>query len=499
MESTIADVDVALIGGGIMSATLGTLLRHMRPDWSIVVYERLSEVAAESSDPWHNAGTGHAALCELNYTPERADGSINIRKALLVNSQFHESRQFWSFLVEQGLLPEPSSFIRPIPHMSYVTGSDDVSFLRRRYEALVRQPLFESLQWSEDRGQLAEWVPLMMEGRNAEAPIAMTRSDEGTDVNFGALTRLMFRALGQQGVDILTSHDVEDLDREPNRGWTVTVKDRKSGERKRRRARFVFVGAGGRAITLLQKSGVSEARGYGGFPVSGQFLRCTNPELITRHSAKVYGKPQVNAPPMSMPHLDTRVIEGKRGLLFGPYAGFTPKYLKRGSYLDLFSSIKPDNLPTMLTVAKDERPLTVYLIKQVLQKHASRVEVLRDFVPTAEPDEWELIHAGQRVQTMKRLPHKRGALVFGTEVVSTKDRSLAGLLGASPGASTTVSIMLNVIKRCFPAEYAAWKPRLLGIIPSHDHELHEQPALLDEIRARTARTLRLEQRARTVV
>jgi malate dehydrogenase (quinone) len=474
--STTPDVDVALVGGGIMSATLGMLFKQMRPDWSIVVYERLSEVAAESSDPWNNAGTGHAALCELNYTPERKDGSINIRKALLVNAQFHESRQFWSHLVEQQILPDPAEFIRPIPQMSYVSGCEDVEFLRKRYDALARQPLFESLQISENWDQIEQWAPLMMDGRERDAPIAMTRSEEGTDVNFGALTRFLFSALEREGVEVRTSHD---------------VKDRKGGRRSTVASRFVFIGAGGRAIHLLQRAGISEAKGYGGFPVSGQFLRCTNLELIARHSAKVYGKPQVNAPPMSMPHLDTRMIDGKRGLLFGPYAGFTPKFLKRGSNLDLLRSIKPDNILTMLTVAKDERALTMYLIRQVLQKHLARIETLRDFIPLAQVEDWDLIHAGQRVQTMKRLSHKRGALVFGTEVVSARDGSMAGLLGASPGASTTVSIMLNVIKHCFPAEYASWRPRLREMLPSHDIALHETPQLLDEIRTHTAKVLHL--------
>jgi malate dehydrogenase (quinone) len=489
--STTSEFDVALVGGGIMSATLGMLLKQLRPDWSIVVFERLSKVASESSDPWNNAGTGHAALCELNYTPERSDGSINIRKALLVNAQFHESREFWAHLVENQILPDPSGFIRPVPHMSYVSGREDVKFLRKRYDALCRQPLFESLQLTETWGQIATWAPLMTDGRDCNVPIAMTRSEEGTDVNFGALTRLQFQALEKEGVEIRTSHDVEDLDRLSNGRWKIAVKDRREGRTSSISSRFVFVGAGGRAIHLLQRSGIHEAKGYGGFPVSGQFLRCTNPELIAKHSAKVYGKPQVNAPPMSMPHLDTRVIDGTRGMLFGPYAGFTPKFLKQGSYLDLFRSIRPDNIQTMLGVARSERALTMYLIREVLQKHAARIETLRDFVPEARAEDWELIHAGQRVQTMKRLPHKRGALVFGTEVVTARDGGIAGLLGASPGASTTVSIMLNVLKRCFPAEYGAWKPRLREMIPSHEISLHETPQLLDEIRTHTARVLHL--------
>lgn len=475
-----------------MSATLGMLIRQMRPDWSMLTYERASEVGTESSNGWNNAGTGHAALCELNYTPEREDGTIDLSKAVSVNEQFHESRLFWSFLVEQGILPAPHQFIRPVPHMSYVRGERDVAFLRKRYDALKRIPLFESVVLSEDTGTFRDWVPLMMEGRDTSRPMAMTRSDEGTDVNFGVLTRLLFNALRASGAEVALNHDVVNIEKLINGGWRVTVKDRVTAETSRTSARFVFIGGGGRAIHLLQKSGIEEAKGYGGFPVSGQFLRCTNEDVIAMHRAKVYGQPQVSAPPMSMPHLDTRAIEGDRGLLFGPYAGFSPKYLKAGAYTDLLTSIKSDNIPTMLAVAKNEMPLTLYLIKQVLQKHISRVEVLKDFVPSAEAEDWTLIHAGMRVQTMKRTKKKRGELVFGTELVTAKDGTIAGLLGASPGASTAVSIMLEVIQRCFPSEYARWKPCLTDIIPSHGVALAEHPSLLHEVQLSTMNTLGLE-------
>jgi len=486
-----SDADVVLIGGGIMSATLGMLLRQMRPDWSIMVFERAQTVGTESSSPWNNAGTGHAALCELNYTPQNADGSIDTSKAVKVNQQFQDSRLFWSWLVEQGILPSPEHFIRPVPHMSYVSGDKDVSFLRKRYDALKSIPLFESLVLSEDTSTFEEWVPLMMAGREMSVPMAMTRSDAGTDVNFGALTTYLFDALQQDGVHVATNHQVSDIERQVNGKWRVTAKDRESGAETKVTAGFAFIGAGGHAIHLLQKSGIPEAKGYGGFPVSGQFLRCTNPKIIARHSAKVYGQPQVSAPPMSMPHLDTRVIGDDRGILFGPYAGFSPKYLKAGSWTDLFTSIKPDNILTMLNVAKDELPLTVYLIKQVLQKHLDRIEVLKDFVPEADGRDWELIHAGQRVQTMKRTKDKRGKLEFGTEVVSAADGTIAGLLGASPGASTAVSIMLDIVERCFPAEYAQWKPRLAEIIPSHGVNLAGNHSLFQEISESTARTLHL--------
>lgn len=486
------DADVILIGGGIMSATLGVLLSRMRPDWSIVAYERAETVSTESSNAWNNAGTGHAALCELNYTPERPDGSIDALNAVKVNQQFHVSRLFWSFLVEQGLLPEPGRFIRPIPHMSYVTGAEDVAFLRKRYDTLKYFHLFDSLVYTEDEATFREWVPLMMEGRDTREPMAMTSSNAGTDVNFGRLTEYLFGALATANGALHTGHEVIGVDRQINGRWRVTAKRLATGETVTASAPFVFIGAGGKAIHLLQQSGIEEAKGYGGFPVSGQFLRATNASLIARHSAKVYGKPQVNAPPMSMPHLDTRVIDGERGLLFGPYAGFSPKYLKAGSWSDLFTSIKPDNILTMLAVAKDEMPLTLYLIRQVLQKHASRISVLDDFIPEADGADWELIHAGQRVQTMKRTRRKRGILQFGTEVVTSRDGSVAGLLGASPGASVSPSIMLDVIQRCFPADFAAWKPRLEEIVPSHGVDLTRNTALLQEVIDRTRDTLRLQ-------
>lgn len=492
MGKTSAEIDVALIGGGIMSATLGVLLRHVRPDWSIALYERLDRVAGESSDPWNNAGTGHAALCELNYTPERADGSIDITKALRVNEQFHQSRQFWSSLVERKLLPEPARFISPIPHVSYVQGEQDTAFLRKRYDALSRIPLFASLRMTGDVPEIERWVPLMMEGRDLSEPLLFTRSDDGTDVNFGALTYQLVEALRQQGADVAMRHEVKALSRTNDGRWAITVKDLAHDERQRVTARFVFIGGGGRAIHLLQQSGIPEAKGYGGFPVGGQWLRSKNPDMIRRHRAKVYGKSTVNAPPMAMPHLDLRMIDGKPGLLFGPYAAFSPKFLKEGALMDLPRSIRRDNILTLLTVARDEFPLTRYLIRQALQSNAGKIDTLRNFVPTAEEDDWELVMAGQRVQTMKSIPGKRGVLEFGTEVVSTRDGSLAGLLGASPGASTAVSIMLDVMERCFASEFPAWLPRIREVIPSVGVSLAENPGLLDEVQTFTDRTLRLK-------
>jgi malate dehydrogenase (quinone) len=475
LSTSKSHVDVTLIGGGIMSATLGMLLKVVRPDASITLYERLDQVGLESSDPWNNAGTGHAALCELHYTPERPDGSIDIRKAMLVSDQFQLSLQFYSWLVEQGIVSEPESFINPIPHVGFTRGERNVDFLRRRHAALEGQPPFSQTVFSDDRSQIEAWLPLMMAGRESAEPVAVTRSENGTDVNFGSLTKHLVNALRELGADVRTRHEAQDLRRSGGNRWDVTVKDLQTGEKRSHTSGFVFVGAGGTAIHLLQKSGIPEIKGVGGFPVSGQFLRCTNPDLIAKHHAKVYGRPATGAPPMTAPHLDTRMIDGNRGILFGPFAGFTPKFLKKGSNLDLARSIRPDNILTMLSVARHEMPLTRYLIQQVLQSKSARVDYKRSFVPLAEDGDWEIIQAGQRVQVMRPTPKSRGILQFGTEVITSRDGTMAGLLGASPGASTATAIILDVIERCFPDEMQSWQPALRDVIPSAGVERDQDP------------------------
>jgi malate dehydrogenase (quinone) len=480
--------DITLVGGGIMSATMGMLLHHVRPDASIAIVERLDSVGQESSSPWHNAGTGHAALCELHYTPRRPDGSIDTAKALQVNEQFQLSLQMYAWIVEQGMVEKPSSFINRVPHLGFCQGETDVQFLRDRHEALSSHSAFAGISFSDHADTIADWAPLLMRGRSSAAPVAVTRSEDGTDVNFGALTTILTTALVQRGADLFTGHQVTDLER-PERRWKVSLKNRLTGDQKSFTSDFVFVGAGGTAVHLLQKSGIKEIKGIGGFPVSGQFLRCTDPELVALHDAKVYGRPATGAPPMTAPHLDTRVINGKRGLMFGPYAGFSPKFLKKGSYLDFIRSIRPDNILTMLSVARDEMPLTAYLVKQVLQSKDARIQELQKFYPEARPDSWDLIHAGQRVQVMRPTKAKRGILQFGTEVIAANDGTIAGLLGASPGASTTAAIMLNVMERCFPIDFADWLPRLQEIIPSLDANLSAEPALFEEIRSHSDRVL----------
>ncbi|MBS1014623.1 malate:quinone oxidoreductase [Acetobacter persici] len=498
MSSTTTDpsssVDVVLIGGGVMSATLGVFLRQLQPDWRISIFERLDNVAEESSDAWNNAGTGHSALCELNYTPQKADGSVDISKAVAVNEAFQISRQFWSHLVESKVIASPRDFITPVPHMSFVWGEANVAFLRKRHEALNAHPLFAGMEYSEDPAQMAQWMPLVMQARPPGQPLAVTRSLNGTDVNYGALTRLLFSYLTETaGCTLHTQHDVLNIKRGPDGRWQVLVQDLRLNTQRTVSARFVFIGAGGGALSLLQKTGIPEAKGVGGFPVSGQFLRCTNPEIVAQHHAKVYGKASVGAPPMSVPHLDTRMIDGKPALLFGPYAGFSTRFLKYGSLMDLPRSIRPDNIKAILSVARDNWPLTKYLIQQVMQSSSERMSALRDFVPTARSKDWELVVAGQRVQIIKEDAEKGGVLQFGTEVISSADGSVAALLGASPGASTAAPIMLTVLKKCFAEKLPEWDAKLKAMIPSYGQTLANNPELCAELRDKTTKVLQLEE------
>ena len=484
--------DVVLIGGGIMSATLGAFLKQLEPNWTISLFEKLDEPGLESSGPWNNAGTGHAALCELNYSPAAKDGSVDPAKALLINEQFQLSRQFWSHLVTNGMIGSPKGFINTVPHMSFVIGEDNTKFLRTRYEALKPNPLFRSMEYSEDHAQIAKWAPLIVKGRDPKQRIAATRAAEGTDVDFGALTRELTTYLGNNGVEVNYGHDVSGIKRAPGGGWDLAIKHPTSGEHGSIRAKFVFVGAGGGALHLLQASGIPESKGYGGFPVSGQFFRCTDETLAAQHSAKVYGQASVGAPPMSVPHLDTRYVNGKRSLLFGPYAGFSTNFLKNGSYLDLPLSIRPSNIIPMLAVAKDNMDLTAYLVKEVAKRHGAKVEALREYYPAAKDGDWELITAGQRVQIIKKDPKKGGVLQFGTEVIAGRDGSIGALLGASPGASTAVPIMIELLQKSFPKQFKGWQSKFKEMMPGYGVKLNENPDLAARLEADTAKALQLE-------
>jgi malate dehydrogenase (quinone) len=488
--------DVVLIGAGIMSATLGVLLKELQPDITIEIYERLDVAAAESSDAWNNAGTGHSAFCELNYTPVKSDGRIDTSKAVKIAESFEESRQFWAYLIQQNLIKLPETFIRSIPHMSFVWEEDNVRFLKNRYQALTQCHLFKGMQYSEDPEQLAEWMPLVMEGRDRSQKVAATRMEIGTDVNFGSLTRCMFNYLQETpGVHLHFGQEVRKLKQQEDGQWQLKVKELATGQKRKIKAKFVFIGAGGGSLPLLLKSDIPEGKGFGGFPVSGQWLVCTNQAVIEQHQAKVYGKAAVGSPPMSVPHLDTRIIYGKKALLFGPYAGFSTKFLKSGSFMDLPMSIKANNLRPMLIAGIKNIPLTRYLINEVRQSPVDRLASLRAFVPQARMEDWKLEVAGQRVQVIKKHPVHGGILEFGTEVVNSADGSIAALLGASPGASTAVSIMLNLLERCFnnQLQSSAWQTKLRQMIPSYGQSLANNPQLLEEVRTFTGEVLGLRE------
>lgn len=490
-----AQADIVMIGAGIMSATLATVLKELEPSLSIVILETLQDCAQESSHGWNNAGTGHAANCEMNYTPARADGSVDISKALEVNTEFDLSRQLWSFLVKKGAIPDPQAFIHPCPHMSFVWGQENVEYLRRRFKEMSAHHCYHGMEYSEDPKQIEAWAPLVMEGRTGNDPVAATRIVTGADVDYGALTHLLIKQVTEQpGVSVHYLKRVTDLKREPDGKWRIDLKDTATHEHQSLDAGFVFIGAGGGALELLQKSGIPEGHGYGGFPVSGIWLRCDVTDVSDRHHAKVYGKAPHGSPPMSVPHLDTRIIGGKKSVLFGPYAGFSTRFLKHGSLTDLFRSVRPSNVLPMLDVAKDNWQLTEYLVSQVLQSSAHQFEMLRQFYPQARQHDWVEAVAGQRVQIIKPGTDKEGVLEFGTELIASSDKSLAALLGASPGASTAAFIALEVLQKCFADKLTAdaWLPRLKTLIPTYGVDLKTDADACRETRKSTAATLNLE-------
>jgi malate dehydrogenase (quinone) len=486
-------VDVMLVGGGIMSSTLAVWLNELEPSWSMQMVERLDNVAEESSNGWNNAGTGHSALAELNYTPEE-NGKINITKAVEINESFQITRQFLAWQVKTGVLKNPRSFINSTPHMSFVWGDDNIRFLKKRYEALQGSPLFRPMQYSEDQEQIRKWVPLMMEGRDPNQKIAATWAPIGTDVNFGEITRQFVGHLkAQPNFSLHLSSEVQDITRNDDGSWHVEYKNLKDGTESATDAKFLFIGAGGAALKLLQKSGIPEAKEYAGFPVGGSFLVTENPTIAQQHMAKAYGIASTGAPPMSVPHLDTRVLDGKRVILFGPFATFSSKFLKEGSYLDLFASMTTHNLWPMTKVGLDQFDLVQYLVGQVLQSDDDRFEALQQYFPHAKKEDWRLWQAGQRVQIIKRDKDKGGVLKLGTEVVTSQDGTIAGLLGASPGASTAAPIMLEVLNKVFKDKVAtpAWQDKFREIVPSYGTHLNDDPQKVMEEWAYTSQILQL--------
>ena len=491
---TSKKTDFLLIGGGIMSASLGTWLQALQPDWDLTMVEKLDGVALESSNGWNNAGTGHSANMELNYTPERADGSIDVSKALDINEQFMISRQFWSAQVKRGILHDPHSFINSTPHMSFVWG-DNVDYLQKRYNALQQTTLFQGMKFSTDHAQIKQWAPLVMEGRDPQQKVAATWTPVGTDVNYGEITRQLIGSLKKNNhFTLQTSSEVTDFKRNADNSWHVTIKNVQSGEAQTIDAKYVFIGAGGAALTLLQETGIPQAKEYAGFPVGGQFLVCENPEVVNHHLAKVYGQAEVGAPPMSVPHIDTRIIDGKRVVLFGPFATFSTRFLKNGSLWDLLASTNTSNILPMLNVGLDNFDLVKYLISQVMQKDKDRLAALCEYYPEARKEDWRLWQAGQRVQIIKRDAKKGGVLRLGTEVVSDDEGTVAALLGASPGASTAAPIMLQLMEKVFKDKVNSpeWQAKLKAIIPTYGIRLDGNPAEIEKALAWTSEVLELK-------
>jgi malate dehydrogenase (quinone) len=490
--SATAKVDAVLIGAGIMSATLSALLRRLEPNWSITVVERLDGAAAESSDPWNNAGTGHAGLCELFYTPQLPDGSIDITKAVRVNEQFQVTRQFWAYAADNGMVSDVRGFLNPVPHVSFVQGAERVDYLRRRRDALAANPLFARDEWVEGADEFARRLPYMAARREFSEPVALNWAADGTDVDFGALSRQLIGYGVRTGTNALFGHEVRNLNRQRDGSWTLTIRNRRRGESRKLNAAFVFVGAGGQALRLLQKSGIKEAKGFGGFPVGGRFLRSGNPAITAGHRAKVYGLPAPGAPGITAAHLDTRIVNGKPWLMFGPFAGWSPKFLKHGHFSDLPRSVTVGNVATVVGAGLGQRELVSYLIGQLRLSKSARIRALREFALSAVDSDWILTTAGQRVQVLRRDRRRGGRLEFDTTVVTAADGSIAGLLGASPGASTAVTAMLDVLRRCFPDRYQAWLPTCKQMVPSLGFALSDEPALYDEVRSWTTKALGLE-------
>ncbi len=478
MSSFVENPDVVLIGSGIMSANLGALLKRLDPKLRIQVYEAADELAFESSNGWNNAGTGHAGICEVSYTPKPADGSpVKVQKVIDIFQEFEQSLQFWAHAVATGMIDNPKEFINPVQHISFVDSEDQVKFLRSRYDGMKAHHFFASMEFTTAHAKVGSWAPLLVEGRDPQQPIAATKMDGGTDINFGNVSRKLLGWLDRQNdCSVAASHKVVDLAKQPDGRWAVTVKNLKTGATHTTLAKFVFVGAGGGSILLLQKAGLPEAKGLGGFPIGGHWLVCDKPEIVAKHEAKVYGQNLPEAPTMAVPHLDTRILDGKKTLLFGPFAAWTTRFLHRtGSWTDLPRSVKPHNLMTLLKIGATNLPLVRYLVQQGTQSMADRMRVMHIFYPNAKAEDWKLVDGGIRVQAIKKTDGEAGIVHFGTEVLTSADKSMSALLGASPGASVCVNIVLEVIRKSFPHLVS----RVPEIVPTYGTD-YRQPELKDK-------------------
>jgi len=464
-----------------MSSTLGVLLKELKPGISIQLFEATEKPAQEASNAWNNAGTGHAGICELSYTPHlEADGTVDVSKAISVFEDFEYSLQFWAHAVRKGIIKETRECLNPLPHISLVHTDEQLPYLEARYSGLKKHHFFESMKHSTDREEIRSWAPLLVDGRDEKQAIGATYMEGGTDVNFGEISRNFCEWLDEQEhCEAHFGHRVTDL-KKKGKGWLVTVRDEQSGAKREVEAGFVFIGAGGGSLPLLQKAGIPEVKGYGGFPIGGQWMITRNPEVVAKHTAKVYGQALGAAPTMAVPHLDTRVIDGERYLLFGPFAAWTGKFLNQGgSHLDLPLSVRPSNLLSLMRVGLHNLDLVKYLVQQGLQSKESRMQELYNFYPEAREDDWEVIDAGIRVQAIKQEPGEEPGIVhYGTEVLTSEDRSICALLGASPGASVSTQVMFECIKKCLPEllEDPEGQARISDMIPNWNEDLKEPSA-----------------------
>mmetsp|Transcript_82104 Transcript_82104/g.145559 ORF Transcript_82104/g.145559 Transcript_82104/m.145559 type:complete len:566 (+) Transcript_82104:69-1766(+) len=491
-------VDAVFIGGGIVSTTTALILKKLQPDWTIVIIERLGAVGEESSHGFSNAGTGHSGFCEPNYTPAIVkDGkeTVKIDKPIFACESFMAGRQFWASLVTEGLVKDPTSFIRSAPHIAFGPGEEKKKTIVKRFEAMKPQPLFATMEFSDDPKVMTKWAPLVMEGRDPSQPCAMTYVKEGTDVDFGALTKACCEAFIKLGGDLRLFSEVTKIKEDVDHSWMVTTRKCDAGRGYRvYKSKFVFVGAGGWSLPMLQMSGIPQIKGYNALSVDGEWAVCQNPAVVNRHPVKVYAPGPVGAPPMSMPHIDAREIGGKKMLLFGPWCQWTPRFLKKGKMTDAFRVFKPHNIMPLATAGLKNLDLGVFLLRQMTTSYPQRFEEIKEYYPKADPDDWTFVPAAVRAQIIKRDGKSKicGALQFGTEVISNDSGTLAGLMGASPGASTVVQIALDVLRRCYKDVFPTWEADIKKMIPSFGTKLNENPAMVKKVYEDTAKVLLLD-------
>ncbi|NMT64961.1 malate:quinone oxidoreductase [Marinobacter orientalis] len=446
-------MNVIIIGAGIMGTTFATLAKEMVPDLDITILERLDGPGEGNSSAFWNAGTGHEANCELNYTPVDEE-VISVEKALKIHAQFNVAKQFWAYLIEKGAIKDPTTFINQTKHCTIVS-EPAIQELKLRFKEMSAHHFFEHMRYSEDFDEIKSWIPYTMEERPRHEKMAATVIETGTDVNFGALTEQMAEyAVNDLGVRIEYGTHVRRVHRSPTGRWVIEAVSK--GVPVQHKADVLFVGAGGGAFPLLKRSHLPFRSRFAGFPVGGRFLQAQISEEQARYyTAKTYGKAKVGAPPMSVPHLDLRVVDGKHYLLFGPFASFKPVLERGRGFFDYLTSIRLHDIPGLLNVALEHFPLVKYLVSESFKGEKSMFEELDSFAPgLSKKFDWKPIAAGQRVQIIKD-----GDLQMGTEIVVSKDKTYGTLLGASPGASVSPEVMLRCLEQLLPSIFSKEEAR----------------------------------------